>query len=293
MHNKQLDTFLKIAELGSFSKAADALFITPSAVIQQINSLENSLEVRLLDRTSRGVSLTPAGELLCREGRKLVAQSELIRRELALLRERESKTIRVEVGLLHQCRAFYDLWNRFTEGDETYRVDIREFQEVPDPKVSDLLEGVFYGRELPADIRFLTLTQVPLVCAVWKEHPLARKSILNYQDMAGQTLVTVDSPHFSDTLHDFHRDAEAHGVKILPVAHYDLSVFSMCAANGYLLQIPQFWQDIHPQLVSVPCDWGYALPYGFFYQGNPSPLTRQFISFVEKLIREPGFSLTL
>lgn len=291
MYNKQLDTFLKIAELGSFSKAADALYITPSAVIQQINSLESSLEIKLLDRTSRGVSLTPAGELLCREGRKLVAQSELIRRELALLRESESKTIRVEVSLLHQCRAFYDLWNRFTGGNEIYRADIQEFQEIPNKPAVDLFEGVFYGREIPAGTRFLQLTQVPLVCAVWKEHPLARKSMLNYQDMAGQTLVTVDSPYFSDTLHDFHRDAEAHGVKVLPVAHYDLSVFSMCAANGYLLQIPQFWQDIHPQLVPVPCDWDYTLPYGFFYRDGASPITRQFISFVEKLIQKPDFSL--
>lgn len=293
MHNKQLDTFLKIAELGSFSKAADALYITPSAVIQQINSLESSLEVRLLDRTSRGVSLTPAGELLCREGRKLVAQSERIRRELALLRERENKTIRVEVSFLHQCRAFYDLWNRFTGGDGTYRADIREFQDTPDPKASDLLEGIFYGRELPADIRFLPLTRVPLVCAVWKEHPLARKSVLNYQDMAGQTLVTVDSPHFSDTLHNLHREAKAHGVKVLPVEHYDLSVFSMCAANGYLLQIPQYWRDFHPSLVAVPCAWDYTLPYGFFYRENASPVTLRFISFVEDLLQKPGFSLKL
>lgn len=293
MYNKQLDTFLKIAELGSFSKAADALYITPSAVIQQINSLENSLEVRLLDRTSRGVSLTPAGELLCREGRKLVAQSELIRRELALLRERESKTIRVEVGLLHQCRAFYDLWNRFTGGKEIYRAEIQEFSEPPSQKTFDLFEGVFYGKTVPSDTRFLQLTQVPLVCAVWKEHPLARKSVLDYGDMAGQTLVTVDSPYFSDILHDFRRQAENHGVKVLPVEHYDLSVFSMCAANGYLLQIPQYWRDIHPSLVAIPCDWDYALPYGFFYQGDASSVTLQFISFVEKLIREPGFSLTL
>ena len=293
MYNKQLDTFLKIAELGSFSKAADALYITPSAVIQQINSLESSLEVKLLDRTSRGVSLTPAGELLCREGRKLVAQSELIRRELDLLREREEKTIRVGVDLLHQCRVFYDLWNRFTGGNEAYRADIQEFLETPGQKAFDLFEGVFYGKTAPSDTRFLRLTESPLVCAVWKEHPLARKSMLNYQDMAGQTLVTVDSPYFSDTLRDFHRNAEAHGVKVLPVERYGLSVFSMCAANGYLLQIPQFWQDIHPQLVPVPCDWDYTLPYGFFYRENASPVTRQFISFVEKLLQAPDFSLDL
>ena len=40
MYNTQLDTFLKVAELGSFNKAADALYITPPAVTKQINLLE-------------------------------------------------------------------------------------------------------------------------------------------------------------------------------------------------------------------------------------------------------------
>ena len=41
MYNRQLDVFLKVAESGSFSRAARALFVTPSAVIQQINTLES------------------------------------------------------------------------------------------------------------------------------------------------------------------------------------------------------------------------------------------------------------
>ena len=68
MYNRQLDTFLKVAELGSFSKAAEALYITPSAVIQQINNLEQSLQVNLFIRTKRGTHLTPAGEYLQQSG---------------------------------------------------------------------------------------------------------------------------------------------------------------------------------------------------------------------------------
>ena len=42
MYNPQLDTFICVVEAGSFSKAADKLYISPPAVIKQINSLENS-----------------------------------------------------------------------------------------------------------------------------------------------------------------------------------------------------------------------------------------------------------
>lgn len=55
---------MKAAEEGSFSKAAEALFISAPAVIKQINLLEARLNVRLFERTHRGLQLTKAGESL-------------------------------------------------------------------------------------------------------------------------------------------------------------------------------------------------------------------------------------
>ena len=53
MYNPQLDTFIKVADAGSFNKAAEDSFITPTAVIKQINLLERSLDVKLFVRTHR------------------------------------------------------------------------------------------------------------------------------------------------------------------------------------------------------------------------------------------------
>lgn len=61
MYNPQLETFLRVAEAGSFHRAAEQMYITPTAVIKQINLLEDSLEVRLFERTHRGLALTAAG----------------------------------------------------------------------------------------------------------------------------------------------------------------------------------------------------------------------------------------
>ncbi len=65
MYNHQLDTFIRTAELGSFGKASEALFISSTAVIQQINLLENLCGFRLFVRSNHGVKLTPAGRSLC------------------------------------------------------------------------------------------------------------------------------------------------------------------------------------------------------------------------------------
>lgn len=62
MYNSQLTTFISVAESGSFTKAADALFITPPAVMKQINALEERLGIALLTRTNHGLQLTEAGK---------------------------------------------------------------------------------------------------------------------------------------------------------------------------------------------------------------------------------------
>ena len=56
MYNPQLETFLCVAECGSFNKAAEKLFISPPAVIKQINLLEENLDLQLFVRTHRGFS---------------------------------------------------------------------------------------------------------------------------------------------------------------------------------------------------------------------------------------------
>ena len=61
MYNPQLETFIRVADAGSFNKAAEELFISPPAVIKQINLLEAQLGLTLFVRTHRGLKLTEAG----------------------------------------------------------------------------------------------------------------------------------------------------------------------------------------------------------------------------------------
>ena len=64
MELRQLQTFIQIAQMQSFSRTAEMLGYSQSAVTVQIRQLENELNVKLFDRTSKGVTLTEAGKLL-------------------------------------------------------------------------------------------------------------------------------------------------------------------------------------------------------------------------------------
>ena len=69
-----LSVFREVATRGSFSDAAAALSFTQPAISQQIARLERQLETRLLVRDARGVTLTPAGEVLLRHAETVLAQ---------------------------------------------------------------------------------------------------------------------------------------------------------------------------------------------------------------------------
>ena len=63
MNDRQREMFVRVVDAGSFSKAAEAEFVTPQSVSQQIRRLEEEMGVTLLERTARGVVTTEAGRV--------------------------------------------------------------------------------------------------------------------------------------------------------------------------------------------------------------------------------------
>ena len=109
MYNPQLDTFICVVEAGSFSKAAEELYISAPAVIKQINSLENSLDLQLFERTHRGLIITEAGKSLYQDAKYLIQYSKesLIRAQEAMNHNEEIIRVGIspmtppEVSLIH------------------------------------------------------------------------------------------------------------------------------------------------------------------------------------------------
>ena len=90
MDLRRLEIFLKVAELGSFSRAADALFLTQPTVSEHVRALEDELGVQLLDRLGRGTTPTKAGTLLLGYARRLLALSREARQAIEQFQGRVS-----------------------------------------------------------------------------------------------------------------------------------------------------------------------------------------------------------
>ncbi len=78
MNLKQLEIFLAVADTGSFSKGAEACFLTHSTVSQQVLALEDEFDLRLFDRTGKGALLTEGGKLLLGRARRMLGYAREI-----------------------------------------------------------------------------------------------------------------------------------------------------------------------------------------------------------------------
>src|SRR5437763_540771 len=83
MEIRQLKYFVRIVDLGSFSKAAAELFIAQPALSKQIKMLEAELGATLLSRTVRGVQATESGSLFYRHAQAVLRQLERVAGEIA------------------------------------------------------------------------------------------------------------------------------------------------------------------------------------------------------------------
>jgi DNA-binding transcriptional LysR family regulator len=87
---KRLSILREVAHQNSFSAAADALYLSQSAVSQQIATLEREVGMRLLDRTREGPKLTDAGRVLVGHAEAAIARLEEAERDLASIAGLES-----------------------------------------------------------------------------------------------------------------------------------------------------------------------------------------------------------
>jgi DNA-binding transcriptional LysR family regulator len=92
---KRLRILREVAQAGSFSAAADALYLSQSAVSQQVATLEREVGMQLLDRTREGPKLTEAGRVLVGHADAAIARLEEAERELAAIAGLEGGELRL------------------------------------------------------------------------------------------------------------------------------------------------------------------------------------------------------
>ena len=183
-----LNAFIAIAELGSFSEAAERLHLTQPAVSKRIASLELQLNVRLFDRLGREVSLTEAGRALLPRAYQILNVLDDTRRALTNLNGEISGRLTLATSHHIGLHRLPPLLRAFTRAHPQVALDIQFL----DSEVA--YEEVLHGRAELAVITLAPETREPVhAVAVWDdpldfvaapEHPLARSHVISLADVA-------------------------------------------------------------------------------------------------------------
>ena len=94
---RQLQGFILVARLGSFTRAAERLHITQAGLSSMIRDLESQFDCRLFDRTTRSVSLTPAGESLIQSAEQVVRELQRAKAQVRANSVQENRLLKVAV----------------------------------------------------------------------------------------------------------------------------------------------------------------------------------------------------
>lgn len=288
MLDPRLDALLCAVDFGSFTKAAERLYMSPTAVMKRVDSLERDLNLKLIVRSPRGVVLTKAGEVLCKDARLLrdYARSS-VERARAAMNDGDCE-FRVGTSLLNPARPFMDLWYSVSGLFPGFRLQLVPFEDshetILDEITSlgdkfDLLIGVCDSKLWLEHCNMLPLGRYRKLCAVPREHRLAGRSIISPEDLHGETLMMVPEGD-SQTNDTIRRELRLRHPQINiedTPRFYDITVFNRCAATGKALLTLECWRDVHPGLTSLRVDWPYSIPYGLMYAKKPSEKVKKLV----------------
>lgn len=182
-----VEYFIAVGEELHFGRAAQRLHIAQPSLSQQIRRLEHQLGVTLLDRDSRNVRLTGAGEALLREGRKTLSQA---RRAVQATRAAAG---RLTVGFYGSAATVLlpDILCAFSERLRSVDVSVRELLL---GSIDDILDGhvaVAFTRLLPGqtELEVEVLARERRLVALALAHPLATRRSLAFADLADESFI--------------------------------------------------------------------------------------------------------
>ncbi|MGY4523351.1 LysR family transcriptional regulator [Pseudomonas sp. TE21394] len=283
---QDIRSFVKIAELGSFHEAAEALHLSQPALSRRIKKLEEGLGTSLLERTTRRVSLTSVGRDFLPKARRLLDDFEdsiLSIRELA-----ERQTGQVTLACIPTA-AFYFLPSVIRDYNERYpKIRIR----LLDLSANDGLEAVLRGEAdfginmmsgQHPDIEFVSLVQEHFVLACRRDHKLAGREAVTWTELADYRLIGVGRLSGNRML----LDHALSGLNLRPKWFYEVQHLStslgMVEAGLGVSAMPSLAMPSadHPTLVSVPLiEPQVTRTLGLVYRrgASLSPAAEKFVS---------------
>lgn len=294
MYNPQVKTFIIVADAGSFNKAAEQLFVSSTAIIKQMNLLEDHLEVRLFHRSHKGLSLTEAGKVFYKDAKHIIKYSENTVKRVREAERGVSDIVRIGTSPITPVDYLTSLAPKFQA--EHIQFQIIPFENNPENarqilsnlgRDIDVVMGIYDEStdKVYEKINTLTVQELPLSILMSSTDQLASKEQLEWSDLEGRRVYLLNAG-WSHAIDELRKDIVAHhpNVEIVDFPFLNTAIFNQCINDGDVFVGLSIWKHIHLFLTVRPMNWNYSMNYGVLYSQEPSEPVKKFLNVVKENI---------
>lgn len=295
MDLRQLRLFVAVAEALNFTRAAERVNLSQPALSQQIRRLEDELGVPLLLRTARGAALTPAGEALLDEARRLLDAAEQsvrrVRRAGGL--DRQSARVGfdfVELGSVPPLPSLLTAFRaRFPEA--SVEIQVLTSDQLGQALLDDRLDIAFaFGGLSSSMLRFHPLLQGHYQALLPEQHPLSREAAISPLQLVTERLLL---PSLSAAAGQAVLQALSPTGQTPRVVYRGTGVAAfaglVAAGEGIaLLPAPLIDTALRPGLLARPLNDGPTWSFGLVWKKDcPPPITDVGVRLIRQLVPRP------
>ncbi len=297
---------VEIAHCLSFSKAAQSLYMTQSALSAAVRETEDELGIQIFHRTNRGVTLTADGEDCVRHCREIIERSDYL---ITRYQSRNSVPTYFSVSAQHlpfAVRAFDELMESLP--DDHFDVAFREvetnriFHDVSTGR-SELGIAAFLPEQLALihkalyihDLKFTELARLGVYVFMRKRHPLANRSTVSLSDLSSYPFVTYDqqkAPSYYSEECVFFKDLK----KNVHVSDRATKMSILRSTNAFSIgaDLPNFNLDIYfkrrnTELIALPfSDQSQQFRVGYLMKNGrvPGKIAEKYLDLLSRHIEQ-------
>jgi DNA-binding transcriptional LysR family regulator len=192
--SRQLQVFIAVAGRLNFTAAAADLHLAQSAISVTIRDIEARLGVRLLDRDTRNVALTPAGTKLLELARRIVDLQAGTAREFDAFLAGDSGELVISALPSVAAATLPPIISQFIHDNPGVQLHLRD--RIADAVADDLISGradigVTAANGLPQELDSVPLISNPLVAILPAGHDLSRHNTVTWRQLAGEPFITI------------------------------------------------------------------------------------------------------
>ena len=282
---RQLNAFLAVHKTGSFTKAAEELHLTQSALSGLIKELENNLDLRLFDRTTRQLHLSDNGKTLLPYATKVLNEMSSLIDEIESLKNLEKGRIRIAITQQLASTEFPSIIAKFNQkypNIEVFITDagVESIQQFVENSEVDFGIGPERALTSSLDLDFLFSLPFHLVCL--PNHSHANKAFISWKDIDSNELITLSGSFTELISEELLKSSVKNSLKAKHEVNYMSTALSMVKNGlGITLCLPYVkdWvEKNHLTMIPIKNPVIYRRFFLYTRKGkNHTPATEQFI----------------